>query len=136
MHYTNQRAAEPAADEGVPERAAAVVGAMRHAWGGYVEHAWGADELQPVNKTGTKTYGGLAATIIDSMSTLHLMGLHDEFARCAPRRRCTALHLGHHTAGIALRCAALSWDGWATDKEHREALPCRQLQCHGRPPTR
>ena len=98
VHYTNQRAAEPAADEGVPERAAAVVDAMRHAWGGYVEYAWGTDELQPVSKTGTKTYGGLAATIIDSMSTLHLMGLHNEFARCAslyhtalhPRRACTA----------------------------------------------
>ena len=33
-------------------RQQAVVGAMRHAWDGYVKYAWGHDELDPVGKTG------------------------------------------------------------------------------------
>ena len=40
----------------------------------YVEHAWGHDELAPVSKTGKDGFGGLGATIIDSLDTLLMMG--------------------------------------------------------------
>lgn len=52
---------------------------MRHAWGGYVKYAWGHDELDPVAKSGKDDFGGVGATIVDSLDTLWLMGLQDEF---------------------------------------------------------
>lgn len=55
-------------------RRADIVEAMRHAWGGYVRHAWGHDELAPVTQKGKDGFGGLGATIIDSLDTLLMMG--------------------------------------------------------------
>ncbi|KNC49575.1 mannosyl-oligosaccharide 1,2-alpha-mannosidase [Thecamonas trahens ATCC 50062] len=59
----------------------AVREAMKHAWGGYVEHAWGADDLKPVSKSASNWLGGSGATVLDALSTLHIMGLSDEFAK-------------------------------------------------------
>lgn len=71
-----------------PERAEAVRNAMRHAWHGYERYAWGADELRPESKQGKfgvlggmGGFNGLGASVIDAMSTLHIMGLHEEFER-------------------------------------------------------
>ena len=97
-----------------------------------MEHAWGADELQPVNKTGTKTYGGLAATIIDSMSTLHVMGLHDEFARCGPRRRCTAFGASHCRNCSALCCTEL---GRLGNRQGAQGSPSLPPAAVSRPPA-
>lgn len=63
----------------VDRRREKVVGAMKHAWGAYVKAAWGHDELDPVTSTGKDGFGGLGATIVDSLDTLWLMGLKDEF---------------------------------------------------------
>lgn len=70
------------------ERAQVVRNAMRHAWHGYEKYAWGADELRPESKEGKfgvlggmNGFNGLGASIIDAMSTLHVMGLHEEFER-------------------------------------------------------
>ena len=61
----------------------AVVDAFMHSWRAYTLYAWGADELCPVTKTGKTTpiIGNMGATLIDSMSTLWMMGLTDEFDR-------------------------------------------------------
>jgi hypothetical protein len=48
--------------------------AMLHAWRGYERHAWGMDELCPVSQKGKNSFGGLGATMIDAMDTLHMMG--------------------------------------------------------------
>lgn len=56
-----------------------VVNAMRHAWDSYVKYAWGMDELQPLSRKGKSSFGGLGATIIDSLDTLHIMGLTSRF---------------------------------------------------------
>lgn len=58
---------------------AAIVAAMRHSWAGYAKYAWGFDELMPLTQNGKNTFGGLGATIVDSLDTLWLMGLQDEF---------------------------------------------------------
>lgn len=50
-----------------------------HAWDGYRTHAWGNDELEPLAKKGKDTYGNIGIMILDSLSTLWLMGLSDEF---------------------------------------------------------
>ncbi|KAL1528883.1 hypothetical protein AB1Y20_010206 [Prymnesium parvum] len=58
----------------------AVVGALRHAWAGYVKYAWGADELKPLGKT-SSNWIGQGLTILDSLDVLWLAGMRDEFAR-------------------------------------------------------
>uniref|UniRef100_A0A0D9W944 alpha-1,2-Mannosidase n=1 Tax=Leersia perrieri TaxID=77586 RepID=A0A0D9W944_9ORYZ len=55
--------------------------AMVHAWNSYVKYAWGMDELQPQSKNGINSFGGLGATLVDSLDTLYIMGLKDEFQR-------------------------------------------------------
>ena len=62
-------------------RRKAVREAMVHAYHGYEQFAWGFDELQPLSKKGKNLFGGTGATIVDSLDTLWLMGLEDEFAR-------------------------------------------------------
>lgn len=47
---------------------------MLHAWRGYEQYAWGHDELCPLTKSGKNSFGGLGATIVDSLDTLHMMG--------------------------------------------------------------
>ena len=56
----------------------------RRAWRGYVAYAWGDNELAPLSRRGvTSGISGarLGLTIIDSLSTLHVMGLEKEFKR-------------------------------------------------------
>ena len=53
--------------------------AMKHAWEGYRTEAWGFDELLPVSGGSKDNWGGMAVTLVDSLSTLWLMGLTDEF---------------------------------------------------------
>lgn len=57
---------------------------VRHAWDGYVKYAWGHNELKPITKKGhtASVFGKnteVGATIVDSLDTLYLMGLMDEF---------------------------------------------------------
>ncbi|CEM28275.1 unnamed protein product [Vitrella brassicaformis CCMP3155] len=54
------------------------VSAMQHSWRGYKLFAWGHDELLPLSKK-HKDWIGAGVTLIDSLSTLWLMGLHEEF---------------------------------------------------------
>ncbi|KAJ7560768.1 hypothetical protein O6H91_04G145000 [Diphasiastrum complanatum] len=55
--------------------------AMLHAWSSYEKYAWGYDELQPQSKRGINQFGGLGATIVDSLDTLYIMGFHEQFAK-------------------------------------------------------
>ncbi|KAK9717504.1 mannosyl-oligosaccharide alpha-1,2-mannosidase [Basidiobolus ranarum] len=62
------------------ERRSTVVSAFQHAWNGYSEQAFGFDEYHPVSKTGTNMIPkGMGYTIIDSLDTIILMNLTDEF---------------------------------------------------------
>lgn len=60
------------------ERQKKVVKAFKHAWEGYRQYAWGHDELRPVSKTYSEWFG-LGLTIIDSLDTMLLMNLREEF---------------------------------------------------------
>lgn len=55
--------------------------AANHSWHGYVRHAWGKDELGPIYNNSADTFGGLGATVVDSLDTLWLMGMAEEFRR-------------------------------------------------------
>ena len=57
---------------------------MKDAWENYKDYAWGANELAPVSKRGRNggdIFGStnMGASIIDALSTLHIMGLDEEF---------------------------------------------------------
>lgn len=49
------------------ERAVKVKGAMQHAWQGYREFAWGADELAPRGKKPKQPWGAMGVTLVDSL---------------------------------------------------------------------
>lgn len=73
---------EEADDAGARERQHAVREAFLHAWRNYEKYAWGFDELRPQSRQGMNWLStGLGATIVDSLSTMHIMGLRDEFVK-------------------------------------------------------
>ncbi|KFB52616.1 AGAP003884-PB-like protein [Anopheles sinensis] len=60
------------------DRQRAVVQATLHSWKGYKEYAWGHDNLKPISM-GYSDWFGLGLTLIDSLDTLYIMDLQDEF---------------------------------------------------------
>lgn len=50
-----------------------------HAWNGYKKEAWAQDELRPISGGYKTPFCGWAATLVDSLDTLWIMGLHEEF---------------------------------------------------------
>ncbi|KAK4237571.1 glycoside hydrolase [Achaetomium macrosporum] len=69
----------PAAKEKRERRLAKVKAEAQRAWSGYKEYAWTHDELKPVSKKTNDPFCGWAATLVDSLDTLWIMGLEDEF---------------------------------------------------------
>ncbi|KAJ6585005.1 glycoside hydrolase [Mycena capillaripes] len=61
----------------------AIVRAFKHAWLAYERDAMGDDEYHPIAKEGTNltTAGGIGYTVVDSIDTMLLMGLHQEYSR-------------------------------------------------------
>lgn len=60
-------------------RLAEVRQAFQHAWKGYKAHAWAQDELRPLEGGFKTPFCGWAATMVDSLDTLWIMGLKEEF---------------------------------------------------------
>lgn len=56
-----------------------VKSAFQHAWEGYKTNAWLHDELLPVSGGFKDPFVGWAATLVDSLDTLWIMGLKGEF---------------------------------------------------------
>jgi hypothetical protein len=56
---------------------------FRHAWLAYERGAMGADEYHPISREGTNltSAGGIGYTVVDSIDTMLLMGLDEEYAR-------------------------------------------------------
>lgn len=61
------------------ERQAAVKESFLHSWHGYKKYAWLADEVRPLTGKPNNPFGGWAATLVDALDTLWIMGLTDEF---------------------------------------------------------
>ncbi|KAF4694927.1 Mannosyl-oligosaccharide 1,2-alpha-mannosidase IB [Perkinsus olseni] len=53
--------------------------AMRHVWRNYKQHAWGRDEIAPLTGQPGRQWCDAAVMMIDSLSTLKIMGLEEEF---------------------------------------------------------
>lgn len=45
----------------------------------YQQHAFGYDELLPVSGGHQNNWGGVGMTLVDSLDTLYIMGMRDEF---------------------------------------------------------
>lgn len=61
------------------KRQRVVKSAFQHSWNGYKAHAWLYDELSPISGGHKSSLGGWAATLVDSLDTLLIMNLDDEF---------------------------------------------------------
>ncbi|KAJ1966404.1 hypothetical protein GGI12_000114 [Dipsacomyces acuminosporus] len=61
------------------KRAADIRDEFRRAWKAYRKYGFGADEINPLTKKPVTTRNGWGATLIDSLDTIYIMGLHDEF---------------------------------------------------------
>lgn len=55
---------------------------LKH-WRGYKTYAWDHDELKPVSGTFKDPFAGWRATLVDTLDTLWIMGLKDEFDEAA-----------------------------------------------------
>ncbi|KAL1879086.1 hypothetical protein VTK73DRAFT_7412 [Phialemonium thermophilum] len=60
-------------------RREAVRDSFQHSWRGYRKYAWLRDEVTPLTAEAQDTFGGWAATLVDALDTLWIMGLRDEF---------------------------------------------------------
>lgn len=65
------------------DRRADVKAAFVKSWQSYKAYAWMYDELRPESADGIDTFGGWAATLVDSLDSLWVMGLHDDFSQAA-----------------------------------------------------
>ncbi|KAI1270374.1 glycoside hydrolase family 47 protein [Xylariaceae sp. FL1019] len=63
----------------INERRKEVKGAFVKSWNSYKERAWMFDELAPISGTGKNTFGGWAATLVDSLDALWILDLKDDF---------------------------------------------------------
>ena len=61
-------------------RLSAVKQAFQHAWKGYSERAWLADEVGPLSGERHNFFGGWAASLVDALDTLWIMDMKDDFA--------------------------------------------------------
>ncbi|KAJ1950170.1 hypothetical protein EC988_004487 [Linderina pennispora] len=60
-------------------RRRSVRSAMKHAWDGYRQYAFGHDELKPVSNGFNDKWGGWGVTLVDALDTLYIMDLYEEF---------------------------------------------------------
>lgn len=60
------------------ERQQAVKAAFTRCWKSYREQAWLKDELSPLSGLSRQVFGGWAATLVDSLDTLYIMGMHED----------------------------------------------------------
>lgn len=58
----------------------AVLGAFKHAWGSYSQYCFGQDELRPLSR-GCINEFGMGLTLVDSLDTLYILGLDEEFEK-------------------------------------------------------
>lgn len=63
------------------QRQNAVKESFLRGWKSYKERAWMSDELMPVSGGSRNTFGGWAATLVDALDTLWIMGLQTDFAQ-------------------------------------------------------
>ena len=75
-----QRAVDKLSANGVDqERLAIVKATAKRAWKGYREFAFPQDEIRPISGAANNPFNGWGATMVDSLDTLWIMGMREEF---------------------------------------------------------
>ena len=75
-----QRAVSKLMQNGADEEKRAIVKAAGvHGWKGYRDHAFPQDEVRPISGLSNNPFNGWGATLVDSLDTLWILGLKDEF---------------------------------------------------------
>jgi len=69
----------PEAQQRRDERRRAVRDLTVKSWSAYRKYAWKQDALRPLSESGVDQFSGWAATLVDSLDTLWIMGMRDEF---------------------------------------------------------
>ena len=77
-------------------RQQAVVRTFQSAWKVYKDHAWGKDEVNPISRTSSNGNFNMGMTLVDTLDTIWLMGLEDDFDRA---RNWVAQHLTFEHVG-------------------------------------
>lgn len=60
-------------------RSGVVKASFVHSWEGYKKYAWLRDEVAPLSGEYKDTFGGWAATLVDSLDSLWIMGMKEDF---------------------------------------------------------
>ena len=68
------------ASKGIASRRDAVRDVFKRCWKSYKERAWTKDELAPISGGAKDTFGSWGATLVDSLDTLWIMDMKQEFA--------------------------------------------------------
>eukprot|EP00850_Spirogloea_muscicola_P014216 SM000100S09443 [mRNA] locus=s100:413575:419018:+ [translate_table: standard] len=106
------------------------------------ERAAAIKEAMPVSKTGDNGFGGLGATIIDSLDTLYIMGLMDEFnkgkeyvihtAQMGLKARVTLACGSNHDARMSVLMSGGRFDGGILGGSlvltHKNGTGCRWIE--------
>jgi mannosyl-oligosaccharide alpha-1,2-mannosidase len=71
--------------------------AFKHAWDGYRKNAMGHDEVRPVGGEPRDPFMGWGATLVDSLDTLWIMGLKDEFEEAVEATKKIDFHMSNRT---------------------------------------
>ncbi|KAL9182005.1 hypothetical protein ACHAXT_012348 [Thalassiosira profunda] len=66
-------------DELARSRRVHVKAAMQHIWRHYKDRAFGKDEIKPISGGSKGNWGGMGTTLVDSLDTLWLMDMKEEF---------------------------------------------------------
>lgn len=92
--YLIDAATKKRSDDLARSRRVHVKNAMKFAYNNYEKFAFGHDEVLPQTKGHNDNWGGIGTTMIDSLDTLWLMDLKDEFWRARDWVRDTLQHHG------------------------------------------
>lgn len=141
--YTISDALRKQSDAVARSRRVHVKKAMQYAWSGYVQYAFGQDEVLPQSKSGSNNWGGQGITLVDSLDTLWLMNMKDEFWQA---RDWVRDHLHHEKVGsvsvfettirdLGGLLSAYDWSGDGTFLEHAKDLGKRLLRAFDNNPS-
>ncbi|KIW91299.1 uncharacterized protein Z519_08195 [Cladophialophora bantiana CBS 173.52] len=82
VQYKFRRESRAAATQRI-SRQQSMLKTFKKCWQSYKTHAWLKDELQSISAKSKNTFGGWAATLVDSLDTLWMMGPREEFYEAA-----------------------------------------------------
>lgn len=112
---------------------------MQHAWKGYEEYAFGQDELKPRSLGGNNNWGGIGITLVDSLDTLWLMNMTEEFYRARDWCKTGLNHDVNHQVSVfetTIRSlggllSAFDWSGDSVFLDQAKDLGARLFQAFG-----